>query len=43
MGKEVKTVWTPMLEDLKKKSGGKMAYTMYAGAALGKGPRVDRA
>jgi TRAP-type C4-dicarboxylate transport system substrate-binding protein len=38
MGKEVKTVWTPMLEDLKKKSGGKMAYTMYAGAALGKGP-----
>ena len=38
VGKEVKTVWTPMLEDLKKKSGGKMTYTMYAGAALGKGP-----
>ena len=38
MGKEVRTVWTPMLENLKKKSSGKMAYTMYAGAALGKGP-----
>ncbi|HOJ71479.1 MAG TPA: TRAP transporter substrate-binding protein DctP [Syntrophorhabdaceae bacterium] len=38
VGKEVKTVWIPMLEELKKKSGGKMAYTMYAGGALGKGP-----
>lgn len=38
VGKEVKTVWIPMLEELKKRSGGKMAYTMYAGAALGKGP-----
>ena len=38
VGKETKTVWTPMLEELKKRSGGKMGYTMYAGAALGKGP-----
>ncbi len=38
VGREVKTVWVPMLEDLKKRSGGKMTYTMYAGAALGKGP-----
>jgi TRAP-type C4-dicarboxylate transport system substrate-binding protein len=38
VSREVKTVWTPMLEEVKKKSGGKMAYTMYSGAALGKGP-----
>jgi TRAP-type transport system periplasmic protein len=38
VSREVKTVWTPMLEEMKKKSGGKMNYTMYAGAALGKGP-----
>ena len=38
VGKEVKTVWTPMLEELKKRSAGKVSYTMYAGAALGKGP-----
>jgi TRAP-type transport system periplasmic protein len=38
VSRETKTVWTPMLEDLKKKSGGKLNYTMYAGAALGKGP-----
>ena len=38
VSREVKTVWTPMLEEMKKKSGGKLAYTMYAGAALGKGP-----
>lgn len=38
VGKEVKTVWAPMLEELKKRSGGKMDYRMYAGAALGKGP-----
>lgn len=36
--REVKTVWEPMLEEMKKKSGGKISYTMYAGAALGKGP-----
>ncbi len=38
VGKEVKTVWIPMLEELKKRSNGNMNYTMYAGAALGKGP-----
>lgn len=38
MSREVKTVWEPMLEEMKKKSGGKVGYTMYAGAALGKGP-----
>jgi len=31
-------VWEPMLEELKKKSGGKITSTMYAGAALGAGP-----
>ncbi len=38
VSREVRTVWTPMLDQMKKKSGGKMNYTMYAGAALGKGP-----
>jgi TRAP-type C4-dicarboxylate transport system substrate-binding protein len=37
-GREVKTVWVPMLEELKKQSNGRITYTMYAGAALGKGP-----
>ncbi|MFW6055637.1 MAG: TRAP transporter substrate-binding protein [Thermodesulfobacteriota bacterium] len=36
--KEVKTVWEPMLEELKAKSNGRITYTMYAGGALGKGP-----
>lgn len=36
--REVTTVWTPMLEELKKRSNGRITYTMYAGAALGKGP-----
>ena len=38
MSREVKTVWIPMLEELKKKSDGRITYTMYAGGALGKGP-----
>lgn len=38
VGYEVKTVWEPMLEELKKKSGGKITSAMYAGGALGKGP-----
>jgi len=38
VSREVKTVWEPMLEELKKKSGGKITYNMYAGGALGKGP-----
>ena len=37
-GREVKTVWIPMLEELKAKSNGRITYTMYAGGALGKGP-----
>ncbi len=36
--REVKTVWEPMLEELKKRSNGRITYTLYAGAALGKGP-----
>ena len=36
LGCEVKTVWEPMLEELKKRSKGKIASTLYAGAALGK-------
>ena len=36
--REVKTVWIPMLEELKKRSNGRITYTMYAGSALGKGP-----
>lgn len=36
--REVKTVWKPMLETLKKKSDGRITYTLYAGGALGKGP-----
>ena len=38
MSREVKTVWIPMLEELKKRSDGRITYTMYAGGALGKGP-----
>ena len=38
MSREVKTVWVPMLEELKKRSDGRITYTMYAGGALGKGP-----
>jgi TRAP-type C4-dicarboxylate transport system substrate-binding protein len=37
-GREVQTVWIPMLEELKKRSKGELTYTMYAGGALGKGP-----
>jgi TRAP-type transport system periplasmic protein len=36
--REVKTVWTPMLEELKKRSNGRITYTLYAGGALGSGP-----
>ncbi len=38
VGYEVKTVWEPMLEELKKKSKGRITSTMYPGGALGKGP-----
>ena len=38
VGYEVKTVWIPMMEELKKRSKDKINYTMFAGGALGKGP-----
>ena len=38
VAREGKTVWTPMLEELKKRSNGRITYTLYAGGALGKGP-----
>ena len=38
VGREVKTVFTPMLEKLKAESNDRIGYTMYAGGALGKGP-----
>ncbi len=38
VGYEVNTVWIPMLEELKKRSKDRIGFTMYAGAALGKGP-----
>ena len=37
VAREVKTVFVPMLEELKKRSNGRITYTMYAGGALGKG------
>ncbi len=36
--REVRTVWKPMLEELKRRSGGRIKYTLYAGGALGAGP-----
>jgi TRAP-type C4-dicarboxylate transport system substrate-binding protein len=38
LSREVKTVWEPMLEEVKKRSGGKITSTLFAGGALGKGP-----
>lgn len=38
VSREVKTVWTPMMEAIEEESGGKLKYTMYSGGALGKGP-----
>jgi TRAP-type C4-dicarboxylate transport system substrate-binding protein len=38
LSREVKTVWTPMLEMMKEKGAGKLDYTLFAGGALGKGP-----
>jgi TRAP-type transport system periplasmic protein len=38
VGREVKTVWIPMLEELKKRSEGRITYTLFAGSALGSGP-----
>jgi TRAP-type C4-dicarboxylate transport system substrate-binding protein len=38
VGYEVKTVWIPMLEELKKRSKDQINYMIFAGSALGKGP-----
>ncbi len=38
VSREVKTVWEPMLEEMKKRSGGNITSTMYVGGALGKAP-----
>lgn len=37
-GADVKVLWTSMLEEMKKRSNGRITYTMFAGGALGKGP-----
>ncbi|MCP4346010.1 MAG: TRAP transporter substrate-binding protein [Desulfobacterales bacterium] len=37
-GADVRKLWTPMLEEMKKRSNGRITYNMYAGGALGKGP-----
>jgi len=37
-GGDVKKLWIPMLEEMKKRSNGRITYSMYAGGALGKGP-----
>jgi len=36
--RECTTVWTPMLEELEKRSNGRITYTTYYGGALGTGP-----
>ncbi|SMC87249.1 TRAP-type C4-dicarboxylate transport system, substrate-binding protein [Desulfocicer vacuolatum DSM 3385] len=38
-GADVQKLWIPMLEEMKKRSDGRITYTMYAGGALGKGPQ----
>jgi len=37
-GGDVQKLWIPMLEEMKKRSNGRITYNMYAGGALGKGP-----
>lgn len=37
-GADVQKLWIPMLEEMKKRSDGRITYTMFAGGALGKGP-----
>lgn len=37
-GEECQTVWTPMLEELQKRSDGRITYTTFYGSALGAGP-----
>jgi TRAP-type C4-dicarboxylate transport system substrate-binding protein len=36
-GADVQKLWIPMLEEMKKRSNGRITYDMYAGGALGKG------
>ncbi len=36
-GADVQKLWTPMLEEMKKRSNSRITYTIYAGGALGKG------
>lgn len=36
LSREVKTVWEPMLQELRKRSRDKISYTLFAGGALGK-------
>jgi len=38
LSRETKTVWLPMLDQMKKQSQGSLDYTLYAGGALGKAP-----
>lgn len=37
-GADVQKLWTPMLEKMKKRSSGRITYSMFPGGALGKGP-----
>jgi TRAP-type C4-dicarboxylate transport system substrate-binding protein len=37
-GRDVQTVWTPMLEELKKRTKDRIQYNLFPGGALGKGP-----
>jgi TRAP-type C4-dicarboxylate transport system substrate-binding protein len=37
-GADVQKLWIPMLEEMKKRSNGRITYNMYPGGALGKGP-----
>ncbi|VEN74196.1 ABC transporter substrate-binding protein [Candidatus Desulfarcum epimagneticum] len=37
-GADVQKLWTPMLEEMKKRSGGRITHTLFSGGALGKGP-----
>jgi TRAP-type C4-dicarboxylate transport system substrate-binding protein len=38
VSREVKTVWEPMLNEVKKRSKNKISYSLFAGGALGKAP-----
>jgi len=38
LSRETVTVWTPMLEEIRRRSGGALDYRLYAGGALGKAP-----